>query len=706
MIDGTPRQTGEIPLDVPRDLLLITAFAGTPWAAEAAAATPGSSQEESVQLALLAGANLFHAGQIEAGAQLPAQDSFILDCLLIGQPTGYIVGDARAAGFGKVQPGTVRRQAEVAGKAIQGSLLTVSRLTRGEALLPGATRFMQERTEELLDSANYDTRNLHEAVRLLARNSSAHQEDTVRLDRETQALLHHFSDSEIAPPATVSSKNLMVGLTALRSRYQLWARNTQLSEGDASYQLMDELLSLSGRRMPQSFRQILVRHAKRPAELSAQLTEHLQEVFMGSALLLPVRQEADRQPVSRAERKPQAKKVAPAAGAAAVAASSALAPRKAAARKPPAKSTAAPKEEGETLEFDLAEAEALAAVFDFGTEDDRQRAQIEENKDEVDIWVAATEEDDAYAKAQTSRPMTTDNVKLYLRQMSKTPLLDAEQEVELSKWIEAGLYAEHRLETEEGLTPAERRELHYIQSVGERSKNFFVEANLRFAVSIAKRYIGRGVAFLDLIQEGNIGLVRAVEKFDYTKGNKFSTYAAWWIRQGITRAIADQARTIRIPVHMVELINGLGKIQRELLQTLQREPTLEEIASEMDITPDKVREIQDYAREPTSLDQHVGNDHDSRLGDFVGDADAEEEAHGMAAFAELQDRLQQALQSLSEREAGVIRLRFGLIDGRRRTLDEIGPVYGVTRERIRQIESMAMAKLRGDWANYLEGYLD
>ena len=309
------------------------------------------------------------------------------------------------------------------------------------------------------------------------------------------------------------------------------------------------------------------------------------------------------------------------------------------------------------------------------------------------------EESEALKQARRDAELTAsaDSVRAYLKQIGKVALLNAEEEVDLAKRVEGGLYAAEKMrqlaEAGEKLTTQQRRDLNWVRRDGERAKNHLLGANLRLVVSLAKRYTGRGMAFLDLIQEGNLGLIRAVEKFDYTRGFKFSTYATWWIRQAITRAMADQARTIRIPVHMVEVINKLGRIQRELLQDLGREPTPEELAKEMDITPDKVLEIQQYAREPISLDQTIGDEGDSQLGDFIEDSEAVV-AVDAVSFTLLQDQLQAVLQTLSEREAGVVRLRFGLTDGQPRTLDEIGQVYGVTRERIRQIESKTMSKLR------------
>lgn len=308
---------------------------------------------------------------------------------------------------------------------------------------------------------------------------------------------------------------------------------------------------------------------------------------------------------------------------------------------------------------------------------------------------------------QTNDNPSADLVRVYLNGIGKTALLDAEEEVELAQQIEVGLYAQHLLDDPDAhLTRAMKRDLKILAKEGRKARAHLLEANLRLVVSLAKRYTGRGMPLLDLIQEGNLGLIRAMEKFDYTKGFKFSTYATWWIRQAITRAMADQARTIRIPVHMVEVINKLGRIQRELLQDLGREPTPLELAKEMDITEEKVLEIQQYAREPISLDQTIGDEGDSQLGDFIEDSEAVV-AVDAVSFTLLQDQLQDVLHTLSEREAGVVRLRFGLTDGMPRTLDEIGQVYGVTRERIRQIESKTMSKLRHpSRSQVLRDYLD
>lgn len=348
--------------------------------------------------------------------------------------------------------------------------------------------------------------------------------------------------------------------------------------------------------------------------------------------------------------------------------------------------------------------EALALV----TEEDEAKARAEGGgKPEGDSFVLRDDDDeDAPAVQVVTAGATADPVKDYLKQIGKVALLNAEQEVELAKRIEAGLFAEEQLSSGAKLDAKYRRELQWIAHDGRRAKNHLLEANLRLVVSLAKRYTGRGMLFLDLIQEGNLGLIRAVEKFDYTKGYKFSTYATWWIRQAITRAMADQARTIRIPVHMVEVINKLARVQRQMLQDLGREPTPEELAKELDMTPEKVVEVQKYGREPISLSTPLGEDGDSEFGDLIEDSEAVVPADAVS-FTLLQEQLHSVLDTLSEREAGVVSMRFGLTDGQPKTLDEIGKVYGVTRERIRQIESKTMSKLRHpSRSQVLRDYLD
>ncbi len=363
--------------------------------------------------------------------------------------------------------------------------------------------------------------------------------------------------------------------------------------------------------------------------------------------------------------------------------------------------------EGEEAEVDVEvelatlepDSEALATVDGEAAEGDEPEAE-----DEGFVLSDVDDTDEPIQQVQVAGA-TADPVKDYLKQIGKVPLLNAEQEVELAKRIEAGLFAEEKLAA--GVKEARTRsELEWIAEDGRRAKNHLLEANLRLVVSLAKRYTGRGMLFLDLIQEGNLGLIRAVEKFDYTKGYKFSTYATWWIRQAITRAMADQARTIRIPVHMVEVINKLARVQRQMLQDLGREPTPEELAKELDMTPEKVIEVQKYGREPISLHTPLGEDGDSEFGDLIEDSEAVVPADAVS-FTLLQEQLHQVLDTLSEREAGVVSMRFGLTDGQPKTLDEIGKVYGVTRERIRQIESKTMSKLRHpSRSQVLRDYLD
>ena len=433
-------------------------------------------------------------------------------------------------------------------------------------------------------------------------------------------------------------------------------------------------------------------------------------------------------PAATAKKKAPAKKApakkAPAKKAAVKKAPAKKAPaKKAPAKKPVAKK--APAKKGATVEVVETEA-GLVEVEQSSEPDLKKAADLEaelEAELEVDLAEVATEEKEESGEGaefvlsdvdDTDEPVqtvtvagaTADPVKDYLKQIGKVALLNAEQEVELAKRIEAGLFAEEKLAETKKMDKKLRANLEWIARDGRNAKNHLLEANLRLVVSLAKRYTGRGMLFLDLIQEGNLGLIRAVEKFDYTKGYKFSTYATWWIRQAITRAMADQARTIRIPVHMVEVINKLARVQRQMLQDLGREPTPEELARELDMTPEKVVEVQKYGREPISLHTPLGEEGDSEFGDLIEDSEAIVPSDAVS-FTLLQEQLESVLETLSDREAGVVRMRFGLTDGQPKTLDEIGKVYGVTRERIRQIESKTMSKLRHpSRSQVLRDYLD
>ena len=365
------------------------------------------------------------------------------------------------------------------------------------------------------------------------------------------------------------------------------------------------------------------------------------------------------------------------------------------AKAPAKKATKAPAKKADAVDEILAETptdEAATEEVEAGDEE-TQSSTVNEPLPTGAIVLKAGDEEDVPTITTAIPGATADPVKDYLKQIGKVALLNAAEEVELAMRIEAGLFAEERLATEKNLPKKLQRELKWVARDGQRAKSHLLGANLRLVVSLAKRYTGRGMQFLDLIQEGNLGLIRAVEKFDYTKGFKFSTYATWWIRQAITRAMADQARTIRIPVHMVEVINKLARVQRQMLQDLGREPTPEELSRELDMTPEKVVEVQKYGREPISLHTPLGEDGDSEFGDLIEDTEAVVPADAVG-FTMLQQQLEQLLDSLSEREAGVIRMRFGLGDGMPKTLDQIGDTFGVTRERIRQIESKTMAKLR------------
>lgn len=471
-----------------------------------------------------------------------------------------------------------------------------------------------------------------------------------------------------------------------------------------------------GRVAAEDLRQAFAAAEVAPAQLKG-LMAHLSGLGISVELGTPVEQRA----VAAAARK-TASATATTAKKAAAAPAKKAAPAPAAkpeAKVPAKKAAAAKAEPAGEAPVDLGDVEVETPVVgpdgkkvlpdipdDQFEKDVAADPTIKEDEKNASFIVSSADETDEPAQQVMVAGATADPVKDYLKQIGKVPLLNAEMEVELAKRIEAGLFSEEKLGKGGKLSPKVQEELEWIAEDGRRAKNHLLEANLRLVVSLAKRYTGRGMLFLDLIQEGNLGLIRAVEKFDYTKGYKFSTYATWWIRQAITRAMADQARTIRIPVHMVEVINKLARVQRQMLQDLGREPTPEELAKELDMTPEKVVEVQKYGREPISLHTPLGEDGDSEFGDLIEDSEAIVPADAVS-FTLLQEQLHAVLDTLSEREAGVVSMRFGLTDGQPKTLDEIGKVYGVTRERIRQIESKTMSKLRHpSRSQVLRDYLD
>jgi RNA polymerase primary sigma factor len=467
----------------------------------------------------------------------------------------------------------------------------------------------------------------------------------------------------------------------------------------------------TGRVAPEDVRRAFAEAGVAPAHLKP-LMAHLSAE--GISVALPVETRAVAATSTRRTTTATTAKKAPAKKAAAKAADDE--PKKAPAKKAPAKKAAAKQADPAPAEVEVPVIgpdgkKVLPDISDEQFEKDvAADPSIKEDEEEAtatsSFVVSAADETDEPAQQVMVAGATADPVKDYLKQIGKVPLLNAEMEVELAKRIEAGLFSEEKLAKGGKISPKMLEELEWIAEDGRRAKNHLLEANLRLVVSLAKRYTGRGMLFLDLIQEGNLGLIRAVEKFDYTKGYKFSTYATWWIRQAITRAMADQARTIRIPVHMVEVINKLARVQRQMLQDLGREPTPEELAKELDMTPEKVVEVQKYGREPISLHTPLGEDGDSEFGDLIEDSEAIVPADAVS-FTLLQEQLHAVLDTLSEREAGVVSMRFGLTDGQPKTLDEIGKVYGVTRERIRQIESKTMSKLRHpSRSQVLRDYLD
>ncbi len=631
-VDFGPNPGG--PLDTPLNHVCIEVFNGTPWEAQAQAAVFGGpeAQPETLHGVVLAGANLYHAAvMMQEPWRIPERSALL--GILAGHTVEQIMDDARANGFKKTSIGQIVAQRS----ALTATIGNFIRAQEGAAVatLPELIRAMQGESSRQMSGVTYDSRHLHIAVSLLGRESSGYASDSGRVAANVKALLHHFSDSSAAPPSVLTSSQLTESLSDLRDRYRQWVERAGIPVGDASYQLMNELLALDDGRPPQSFAQILGREPRKTSELSRQLSEHMQAFFLEAAQLPPVRQ----------------KNILPA-----------FSPR------------------------------AIGAAL-LGAED---------------------------AAATASRPSVaplgnfalphavSDDIRAYLKVIGRIPLINAETEVSLAKRIEAGLYAAHRLEAVEDAgeeLPFLTRDLLFIVRDGEHAKTHFIEGNLRLVVSLAKRYTGRGVAFLDLIQSGNLGLIRAVEKFDYTKGYKFSTYATGWIREALSRAVADQARTIRVPVEVVDQINKMAGVESDLRADLGRHPTEAEVAKALGVTPDIVRKLKQYNRTPLSLDRTIDEDNSARFGDLIGDADAVD-ALDIVAFGLLKEKLEGILSTLSDREAGIVRLRFGLTDGHTHNLEEIGQAYGISLKHVHQILATAMRRLRRRTAPHLRDYLD
>ncbi|HSW99384.1 MAG TPA: sigma-70 family RNA polymerase sigma factor [Candidatus Saccharimonadales bacterium] len=679
---------------------------------------PGDVQ---VQDALQAGANLRHAQLLASGEPLSQLETGLLHGIVGGRSVDTIVADMERAGHDGASRGSIYT-ARVALAHVINLVLKNGRRLQGTMSLAGFTAAAQEGAARLMDGVVYADTPLSRTVNGLADSANPGRKAGRAANPLAKALAHHMLPSVLAPPFALPSEALGTVLESVRQRYAQWLDATGAERPPQIASMMDELLGRVEGARPRSLRHILAEFPGFEDGLLEEYTAHVTKFAREGEAARPPRTTraaaaagaAVVKPASPAKKAP-AKKATPATGSTAppgakrlgrppgkAAVAAAAAPAEAAVADPP------PNEDG----FDLAEArkleagldmkglipkdaEAKAAVavaslsdgsgFDFGSEDDRTQEAGDLQETQENTWEGAS-----------GRPVSSDNVKIYLRQAGRAPLLNAEQEVRLAKAIEAGLYAAFKLqeaeEAGETIDPALQRDLMRVVLDGERARALFIESNLRLVISVARRYTHQ-MEYLDLIQEGNTGVIRAVDKFDYARGYKFSTYATWWIRQAIGRAIADQARTVRIPVHMVEIINRMRIVTTELTHDYGREPTTPEIAVAMGTTEAKVVEMRAYIQAPVSLDASVGEDGHSAFQNFVVEEDAGNEAYGRVAFQDIKREIEKVLATLTPREAGVVRLRWGLSGDAPRTLQEVGIVYGVTRERIRQIEARTIAKL-------------
>ncbi len=764
MTNGSAGPSSWGSLDSPRNELLLHAFEHTPWETEAraiAANEPGT-RAELLYEATLAGGNLYHAGLGAGKRSLQADNRAVLLGVLAGRSSGQIIEDALFVGHKSIKLEQISEQRDAVAWAMSGYI----RGLRGPdaPTLPGIIKGMQAESNRAMDRLKYDQRDLHVAVGLLARASSKYQLESGRVARNARALLHHLSDSRLAPPSRLDSPQLEEGLNDLQDRYRQWVKEAGLPEGGAAYQLMDELLGLGG-ALPRSLGQVVGRRPREIRSIGPLLSSHLQTFFIDSVALPPVEQantvhspvkrpraaksstatakphatppppkprpvKAAAPPVARAPKEPgpgSSRAKRPRNSGEVVVSEPDIIEVKSAAKRGAAQTlvaaasgvlavetvgvgSEAPQQadildmepDAAALEHEVALRTAEITDDNFASPEDLEAEAVRLLEEEATLEARRVKRRERAAALQTPSSdldaevtVSVDIIHQYLNTIGKVPLLNAEQEVQLAKRIEAGLYAAEKLRQvkEEGLEldPVALRDMHFIARDGKRAKDDFIEANLLLVVSIAKRYRGRGMKFLDLIQEGNIGLIRGVEKFDYFKGYKFSTYATWWIRQEMTRALANQARTIRLPVNVVEIVKKLRTTERDLRDTLGRDPLPDELAAAMEVTPEKLAEIINWDREPVSLNTPVGDS--SELGDFVGDLPrpgvSPEDAIVFRTDAEA------AFAGLSKIEAAVLRLRFGFTeDGAAYTLEETGRALRRSVIGIHKIEARALDKLR------------
>lgn len=697
MVEGIPRAEGELSFVAPHASLM-GAFEGTRWEAQAIGVNMGLADPRTaalIGLAIDASVNLAHASGVAEGAGPSPRESATIDGILAGMDDAQVVSYTYTRKHGARDSEVVASQRLTLVEQMQSALTA-----HEHDDLAVVVDSMSSQAFKTLESHRYDNRPLYQAVAMITRDVCPYRRRPERLIQETRSMVHHFSDSELAPPAVLLTQSLVEGLSHWRDRYMQWAKYADISPTDECYRLMSALLGIGGVR-PHTMRQIMALHPDRAEEIPDLVSSHLQEMFLSIAQapadLLP--------PVPEARRATNPLRLGAVAGAVGAAAMS-RAPRRKPGPKPKPGPVPEPQQDVDVgsvtpLAEDIIEDSKYAAA--------RSRRVSRFGRNYVNDAVTPIE--GHTLPKESSVGLSKDLVSVYLDEISHTPLLEPIEEVVLAKAIEAGLYAEQKLKHLKAAAghPADPeliRDLMQIQKTGEQAKELFWRANLRLVIGYARRKIGRGMAFLDLIQEGNLGVRRAVEKFDYTRGYKFSTYASWWIRQSISHAMADQARTIRIPMHMFEGINQMRGVISDFASANGRDPRPGELAGLLGVDESVVRDMLRHSQEPASLHRYVGSGEDSALGDFVADGDIADPVD-LISLSLLKTAIEQVMELLTPRERQVVRLRYGFDGGKPMGLAEIGEVIGCSKETVRNSERAAFKKIReSDGDELLRGLLD